>query len=479
MHVYYRQLLLVVFILASSSLNAQPKRLFDYNEGLSNSLINQVYQDHLGFIWVATEDGLNRFDGLRFTTYSKDNHSQNSLNGNFVTALCEDNENKLWVGQINGLQVYNIEDDSFDEVEIYVENKRIYPYVSSIIKSKNNDIWISTSAYGLIRIDHNVGRPRYSTRLNKQLCSFYLETIYEDRDGILWIGSDSEGLNSYNPGTDEIETYTETSKAPFRIPSNDISSICEDAQGNIYIGSIKGGLIRLDKNTHKIEPVLSANPLERNLPVKSLLFDSKNRLWVGTDGLGLKLLNTKTGLLESHLPGSSPFDYSKSKIHSIIEDNGGNLWVGVFQKGLYLFPEIPEMFNHYGYRAFGENSIGSNCITSIDGNLKELWIGTDGDGIYHLNRESQKIKHLLLKNEKNIVEGNNVLSLYNTPNDILWIGTYFNGLLKYNKHNGKLKVYKNKVNDPYSLVNDKITVIQPGNNGQLWLGDTGGWCLLY
>ncbi|MFN8257101.1 MAG: two-component regulator propeller domain-containing protein [Bacteroidales bacterium] len=464
-------LIIVSFYFNSYSQN---KRLFDFNDGLSNSLINQVYQDHLGFIWVATEDGLNRFDGIKFTSFGSDRSKENSLKANFVRSLTEDSKGNLWVGQINGLQIYNHKTETFKEVEFYVSNKQVHPYVSSIIETKTGDIWVSTSAYGLIRVDKNDFRTRYSGRLNQRLCSFYLECVFEDNRGILWIASDNNGLNSFDPVSGVINTYTESGPENYALPSNAISSICEDDKGNIYIGSIKGGLARINRKSGFIEKIRSANPDEKYLSVKHLMFDSKKRLWVGTDGQGLKKLNPFSDLLESYAPGNTTFDFSKSKIHSIIEDNSGNIWLGIFQKGLYLIPEAPEMFLNYGYRAFGENSIGSSCITAIDGDENELWIGSDGDGLYHLNRTTQKVNHILLKNEEGKVDGNNILCIYNENREYLWIGTYFSGLIKYNKITGKTRFYKSDPKNPNSLVNDKITIIKPGINNQLWIGTLGG-----
>ena len=469
-------LLLLIFTFPTS---AQNKRLFDYNNGLSNSLINQIYQDHLGFIWVATEDGLNRFDGIKFKSFSQTRNDKHSLKDNYVTTLLEDRKGNLWVGLINGLQVYDHETETFKEVELYVSDERIHLDIRSIIEASNGDIWISTLGYGLIRIDRNTGRPKYSTRLNQRLCSLNLRCIYEDKDGVLWLGSDNDGLNSYNPQTGEIQTFSVSENENNSIPSNDIISICEDDNGLIYIGSLKGGLARIDKNTGIIERIHCANSSEVNLPVKDLLFDSKKQLWVGTDGMGLKRLNPQTNLLESIAPGSSSFDFSKSKIHSIIEDNAGNIWVGIFQKGLYLFPGKPELFNHYGYRAFEENSIGSSCITAIDGDEKELWIGTDGDGLYKLNRSNQKVEHIQLKNRQGKIAGSNILTVYNDTTDYLWIGTYINGMIRYNKANGNLKTYKNDPNNPNSILYDKIIQIKKDINDQLLICTLGGGIFRY
>ncbi len=473
-----RSLILIILILIFSdkytSVFSQKKLLFDYNEGLSNSLINEVYQDHIGFIWVATEDGLNRFDGIKFKSFEGNNDDNKGLKANFVTSLFEDRKGNLWIGQINGLQVYHHNTESFNEIKIFINDKQIHPYVSDITEAPNGDIWITTSAFGLIKIDHTVERARYSTRLNQKLCSFYLECLFLDSDGVLWIGSDNDGISTYNLNTGEIQNFSKSKSEPFYLPGNDITDICEDHKGNIYIGTLKSGLLKYNKQSQVLSSIKSSDPDDKDIPVKSLLFDSKKRLWAGTDGKGLRKLNSKTGLLEKMHPGSSSFDFSKSKIHSITEDNVGNIWLGIFQKGLYLFPEAKELFNHYGYRAFGENSIGSNCITSLNGNKDDLWIGTDGDGIYHMDLKSHHIKQINLKNNEGISEGNNVLSIYDSDDDYLWIGTFFNGLLKYNKKSGSLKTYKNDPSNPHSLINDKITTIKPINNKELWLTTLGG-----
>ena len=465
---------IVFFYFFPCLLGAQNKRLFDHNEGLSNSLINQVFQDNLGFIWVATEDGLNRFDGIRYTSYSHKSNEKNSLRSNFVTSLAEDQDSNLWVGQIDGLQIYNYDNETFREIKIYAAGSEIHPYISSILCTSGGDILFTTSGYGVFSIKKNTTVPKQLMDLNERLSSYFLRTTFEDREGIIWIGTDNKGLNLYNPKTNEVKTYTQWGNKNHALPVTDVSSICQDNQGKIYIGSLSGGLVSLDKQTGLIEKIKPADPNEGTLPIKSLCFDSLNRLWVGTDGFGLRVLKKSLNRLERYAPSSSSFDFAKSKIHSIIEDNEGNLWLGIFQKGLFLFPEKPEMFTSFGYEAFGKNSIGSSSITSIEGDVDHLWIGTDGDGIYLLNRSDKTVKHIILRNKYGIVKENNILVLHNDSDNYLWIGTYANGLIRYNKITGTVKTYKNDPRNPHSLANDKITTILGDIDGQLWLGTLGG-----
>ncbi len=451
---------------------SQKKKLFDSNDGLSNSLINELYQDHQGFIWVATEDGLNRFDGINFKAYAKSN-LQNSLKNNFITAITEDKKGNLWVAQINALQIYSHETESLTEIKLPVIDPTIHINISCILETSSGDLWLTTSGNGLIHIDKDTYKANIPLNINNRLNADLLEYIYEDSDHILWIGSKDNGLIAYNPETDEITHYTENSNSNNSLPSNEVSCICGDKKGFIYVGFLNGGLARLNTSNGTIEKIYSANKDEKALPVKHILLDSKNRLWVGTDGFGLKILNRKTNLLESYISSNVSFDFLKSKVHNIIEDNAGNIWLGIYQKGVYLIPESPEMFVNYGYSTIKENSIGSSSITSIDANKKDIWIGTDGDGLYHINRNTNKIKHMPLKDHVGNLLGQNILTIYNDSNQYLWAGRYINGLIVYNKSADHFKTYNDKFDRPKDNLFNNITAIQKLNNEQLILATLG------
>ncbi|WP_430816321.1 two-component regulator propeller domain-containing protein [Carboxylicivirga sp. RSCT41] len=467
---YIKPLLLTTLLCISLKIDAQNKRFFDYNEGLSNSLINKVYQDQLGFIWVATEDGLNRFDGIHFKTFTQ---KSNQLKANYITTITESKDGTLWFGLINGLVKYSHSTDTFEEIKVYVNDKQVHPFVSGLTESSNGDIWVSTFGYGLVRIDKITGRARYSTKLNKQFCSIHIRALFQDSEGLLWLGSDSEGVDIYNPHSGEIKNYSYSSGSTIQLPFNDIATICEDNNGHIYLGSLKSGLCMINKADSSVIQIQPQKKGEAALPVKDLFLDSKNRLWIGTDGSGLKRLNTSTKQLEDYSPPSSSFDFSKSKIHSIIEDRMRNIWVGIFQKGLFLFPESQELFNNYGYKAFGENSIGSSSITAISGDKNIIWIGTDGDGLYRYNKEEKSVEHIPLKDQAVNKKGNSVFSFNNSDADYLWIGTYSNGLIRYHKKSGAAKHYRHNPDNPNSLPADIITSIKNGANNNYWLSTYG------
>ncbi|GAF03167.1 ligand-binding sensor domain-containing protein [Saccharicrinis fermentans] len=462
-----KKLLVFILLLFFGRIISQSKHFYNYENGLSNSLINEVFQDHLGFIWVATEDGLNRFDGIKFTTFTEEEHG---LKANYVTTLTEDSNHNIWIGFINGLQKYNSDTETFTSVKIYIANTEIHPFVTGIIESKNGDIWIATSGHGLIRIPIEIGRSRYSTSLNNQLNSLFLRTIYEDQNGTLWLGSDDNGICTYAPATGVIKSYTHTKSANFQIPATSITSITGDKKGNIFIASLKEGLYKLNTQSKQVSRVFSPTHHKYQLPVKKIMFDSQNRLWVGTDGLGLYHYNQQTDKLIEYLPSNSTFDFSKSKIHCILEDHDGNIWTGIFQKGLYLFPETPSLFKHYGYRAFDPTSIGSSCVTALDGDALGLWIGTDGDGLYRISKDNNAVSHINLAQLTNDDANNTIFSLYDSNAKYLWIGTYSNGLIRYNKKTGNILSYKHNPQDAGSIPSDNIGCIQKGTENKLWIG---------
>lgn len=460
----------LLFVICSLFLHGQKKRFFDYNEGLSNSLINQLYQDHLGFIWVGTEDGLNRFDGIQFRSYSQDSKLTHFLGNNYITALFEDSNHNLFVANINGLKIYNQKDETFQNVELTVDIKKEHLFITSLLESRDGDIWIATAGHGLIRLEGSKRKPVYYDELSKKINNIHIEHIIEDKAGIIWLGT-SNGVNSYNPKTGEIKSYLLDNNENDS-ERNEVSSLCEDNENNIYIGLLSGGLLKLHKNTGYIEKIYSANINETNLPVKNVLFDSKKRLWVCTDGFGLKLLNKKTQKLENYTAVNTPFNFLKSKVHSIIEDNAGNIWIGIFQKGIYLIPESPEIFRNFGYRAFDRTSIGSNCITDIDGNNNELWITTDGDGMYNLNLNNQNVTHIPLIDTKGKRMSSNILTLY-IDSEFIWLGRYIDGLIRYNKTDGSFKTFESNNDLVPNYRFDKITAIKKIDNNQLLLGTLG------
>lgn len=461
--------IIIFLLLTPIYLNAQIGSFYTSESELSSSLINAIYQDQRNYIWIATEDGLNKYDGIRFTIYKNIPDNPKSIKNNYIKSLFEDSKGRFWIGSINGLHLYNRTTDDFSEIILYNNGIQINTHITSIIESNEGEIWLTTSGEGIVRIKENDKSYSTYSQLSNRLSSLHLSSMFQDSKGIFWIASENQGLNRYNPKTDEVLIFRE----PFQIGSNQLSAICEDNAGNLFVGTLNNGLYRYNEKAEKFE--LVPHIKDEILSVKSLLVDNQNRLLVGTDGQGIKIYNPEKNHLEDNQLLSAPFDFSKLKVHAICQDKTGNIWMGLFQKGVYLDPENPNKFNYWGMKSYNHNIIGSGSVMSV---LKDkngnLWVGTDNDGIYCLNKSGVS-RHFSPSSAPSSVP-NTVLSIIEDNEEgYLWLGSYLQGLSRMDKTTGKCTYFNNHlaIQTDDNSARDKIFSIVKDNRDQLWIGTNG------
>jgi signal transduction histidine kinase/ligand-binding sensor domain-containing protein/AraC-like DNA-binding protein len=441
---------------------------FSTNDAISSSLINLIYQDSRNYIWVATEDGLNKYDGVRFSIYKNNPNDTTTIKNNYVKSLFEDRSGKFWVGSLSGLQIYNRDTDNFSEVPLYSNGALITPHVTRVIESADGEIWITTSEQGVIRFNKDKGVYQTDHRISSRLSSMYLTYIFQDSKGIFWIASENQGLNRYNPETDEVTIF----KMPGQIGSNQISTICENAEGAIFVGTLTNGLYKYNAVTRVFELVPYGS--HSALPIKSLLIDNKSRLLVGTDGRGIKIYNEKKRYLEDFQLFSAPFDFSRMKVHTIIQDKMGNIWTGLFQKGVFIIPEISNQFEYWGYKSFSHNIIGSGCVMSLWQDTKNvLWVGTDNDGIYRL--ENGHSLHLTPLGGKHSVPLT-VMNILDDDSGNLWLGSYLSGLAYMDKQTGRCTYLDDRIN---ALNENSVLSLAKDRHNRLWIGTNGTGVYLF
>ncbi len=473
-HRFLYILLFIIFEVISTFGIISAGTFYTTDNVLSSSLINEIYQDSRNYIWIATEDGLNKYDGVRFTIYKNKTGNPNTIKNNYVRTVFEDSKGRFWVGCINGLMLYDREQDSFREIPIYFEQQLIEPHITSIIETTGGEIWISTSSDGIIRSNDNYQSFNVDTELFPKLCSRYLIALHQDSDGNIWMASEYQGLNRYSPKTGKMEAF----KVPNSENSNQISAICEDRNSQFYVGTLTAGLFRFNKSNSKFEavPFVDTNIV---LPVKSIFCNAENQLLVGTDGRGLMAYNEKTKRLEEYKMLSASFDFSRAKVHALCQDKIGNLWIGLFQKGAFLSPNYPNAFSYWGSKSFYHNIIGSNCVMSvIKDNEGKLWVGTDNDGIYSINAAG-KSTHYELRSRVNGVSAT-ITSIISDGDRTLWLASYLDGLIKFDKKTGQSLQFKNALPQTYNsaLSNKAMTLVKDDKN-RIWVGTNGAGVLVF
>lgn len=462
----------LIFISLQSIVFSQNSMFYSADKDLSSSLVNHIYQDRRNYIWIATEDGLNKFDGVRFTIYRNIPGDTTSLKSNYVRTLYEDHQGRFWVGCINGLLQYNRNEDAFSEVPLYYGNTRIYPHITSMIELKNGEVWMTTSGHSIIKVTKD-GKCILGSFKNR-LSSSYLVSVLQDCRQDIWIATENHGVNKYSMATGKITQY----KTPFKIGANQISSICEDGNGDVFVGTLTKGVFKYNIALDKFESVKykTGNGF---LPVTSLLVDKQKKVLVGTDGYGLKIYNRTATCLEDYQMSSASIDFSKMKIHSLFQDKAGNIWTGLFQKGVFLSLFNPNKFNYWGPKSYLRNKIGASCVMSVHKDRENtMWVGTDNDGLYSITQNGN-VRHFVIP-QKDFSPPGAIMAIAEDQNGILWLGSFLNGLIRFDKKNGTA-IYVNNDASAFTgnTTSNKITSIARDKQNRLWIGTNGGGVYIF
>jgi ligand-binding sensor domain-containing protein/DNA-binding response OmpR family regulator/nitrogen-specific signal transduction histidine kinase len=408
---------------------------------LSSYLFNKFVQDSYGYIWVATDYGLNKYDGVRFTHYLNNQRVPSSLLSNNVKTLMVDRQGTLWVGCNNGLQYYNPEEDSFETI---VFPNGLSPHVSNIIQRNNGEIWVTAAGWGVFSVNRKTKKAIFQNQITK-LTDTFIAYFYEDRHNNLWLGIDNKGLIKINQATNELSTYHYP-----EIPHNNINCMVEDKAGELYM-STSTSVSHYDRKTRKFITIELAD--HENLVVTNMVVTKKNIIFVSTNGKGLYFVDKQTNRLVQFASRNYANFYFFTKISSLIEDKDQNLWLGCFQKGIFMIPNEPMQFGFWGIpdKSNQPATIINSMCKDQEGNM---FCSTDGSGIYKVEGKSKTVTHF--NNTDDIVK------VYVDSHDRLWAGSYFRGLAQVDKNTGKL----NFVKIPF---NGYIKTMAQGKDNNLYL----------
>jgi signal transduction histidine kinase/ligand-binding sensor domain-containing protein/DNA-binding response OmpR family regulator len=539
-------------------------------DGLSNNSITAIVQDSLGFVWIGTKHGLNRYDGANFKIYSRE---QNNLPGNDISVLHIDRKNRFWTGTVgNGLFLYNPLNDSFERIlpdsasnakSAYIEvhallegqddmlwiatETGLYSYntrskktrhyrqkdeperndIRAMAEAPDEKIWLGTFGYGLAVFDtktrtfERFNSPDFSgltinsdyinalfadknghllagTNENglklidfqkKKIVNYLTGTVYsnhaiircirQNKQGDLWIGTDGTGiLHIEKPWSQSpvIRNYRNSRKIPNSLSGNTINTFFTDRQSNLWIGTAKGGINLIKKEPDGIEYYYSDGKGENRLPVLSV-FRDKRRLWMGTDGEGMILLNPENNNTLFFNKESSN-GYVGDFVQCIKPSITGNFWIGTYAHGLYLFNPHTRKTGNFNRKPGSKCSLPHNDVRDFiilpSGNL---WIATWGGGLAFLDTEAETVK--VYRHEPgnpNSIGSDNVLALHLDEQERLWIATYGGGLGLFDPGTGKFRNFKSE--DFPGLTGNFIFALLPEDNHTLWLGTKEGLCSL-
>lgn len=425
--------------LVQTALAQQPPALrftrLTTEQGLSNDMVNSIIQDHLGFMWFGTQDGLNRYDGGTFTVYRHLRSDPGSLSSSTINVLYEDRAGTLWIGTVAGL-------DSYTGIEgRFTHHPAIPPEsIGAIYQDDAGALWVGTIGMGLIRYDPAAGKAiayKHDPTDPTSLSDDSVLSIYQDRAGTLWVGTMYGGLNALDIATGRFAHYRHQPADPTSLSDGWVTAIYQDRQGTLWVAAgipndrIRGGLNALDAGSGRF--------------------------------------------IRYRRDPSDPHSLGHNHVRAIYEEQSGALWIGT-EDGLDLFDPAAGRFSHYRNDPSDLHSLSRNDVSALyESRDGVLWVGTEGGGVDKLAPSRQRFtrySHDPL--EPNSVGGPVVGALLLDHEGILWIGLHDNGLDRLDRVTGQFTHYTHDPTDPYSLGQDHVTALWEDQKGNLWVGTGAG-----
>lgn len=452
-------------------------------EGLIFDNVNSIAQDRAGFIWVATEDGLSRFDGKTFHNIKYDVHSPQGLAGNYIAQLHTDAQGDLWITSRNGISKYDVSSEAFTHYEL-VSNRdsRFKSDVSSVSRStNNNELWISSNGRGFYRFNRANGRfHRYTTENLPGLSSNMVTRVYDDGQGYLWIGTQDNGVQVFAMRNGGLTPDSALSVLQSENRYCRVHHIYEDSAQRIWVAT-NSGLLVYDRHTGN-HRWFNAGQLQ--LPSNrflSVIADGNDQLYVGLEDGGVHRFRISAGSMIDLAPAPLIVNanykpaLTERSVPALFIDQSGNLWAGTSGDGLFLAAR-----SRYNFIQFGAGTSWSASFPNIryygltEDAQGNLFVGTDGHGLFKFDRQNRLVKHYMACDSEGCMTDNALLYAYRDRRNRIWFGTYNGGLLQYRPKTDDFRAYRfDAAMEGFSGGND-VRVVFEDHRGQLWIGTNGG-----
>ena len=510
-----RPIFCLLFVLLAGGVSAAdhpPLTHLGIGQGLSNNSVRCIFQDHDGFMWFGTYDGLSRWDGYEFKVFRNKLNDSTSLPHNYIYDINEDDHANLWVGTGQGIGIYNSLTSKFKPAWFYPYGSktraRIRSNVTAIKTDARGDVLIGTNGWGLqvqeagsevaVQVPYKRGTEVLTGYNVQALCIDGAQRIWlfirdvglclydpaarqirvvnnrlraagcivADGSSVLWLGT-SKGLYQYAVGIDSlVKVYSE---GPGGLSSERVVSLASDRQGDLWIGTEGGGIDILHKESGKIDYLLPGEGVNdlASESVFAIYEDKESRKWIGTLKGGVNMMDGQKNRFQTmaHNPVNAN-SLVNNFVSSFFEDKEGDLWIGTDGGGMSIWNRRTNRFTNYRHESGAATSLSSNSITSIrQDHLGEIWISTFGEGINRMNKASGTFEHYRCINNAKGEENKNVWLLYEDHDDNLWATTFGDGrFYRFNRAQNKFEVFSQDFTDLIAITEDRA--------GELWAGDS-------
>ncbi len=448
---------------------------YSTKNGLTSASVYSIIKDRFGFIWLATEDGLSRFDGTNFKAYRHDPGNPNGLRVNHISSLYESKDGCIWIGTNGGGLSYY--DRSKDSIFNYTakDPTQIGPAINAINGDRDGNVWVASfgGLYTINPVNKDLVAGKFSG-LRKMVAGMIVTYFLQDKKGRIWIGTNT-GIYLHEPAGNTITHLQNREDDPGSLPGNVVESIVEDSTGNIWVGTDKGLAKLAPDGTHFTTYSSSVgSPRLSSRLINALACDAHNRLWIGTND-GIDIFDIRANTVTNYKPDiRNAASISSRAIRSIFFDKNGVYWIGTFRGGLNKYDENFNHFNLKEYNAFDPFGLRAPIVTSFAATKKGIFVGTDGGGLQLYNPSTGLLNHIGLPlEEKTDKQDLSILTLETSSDDKLWIGTFANGVYRYDPATGSHTRYT-KGSSPAHINNNDVFCLKQDSKGNMWLGTNGG-----
>ncbi|SFE09032.1 Signal transduction histidine kinase [Chitinophaga sp. CF118] len=419
--------------------------------GLPTNSIQYVYADSYGFLWLASFDGLLRWDGYSFKTYSHDENDPRTPDNNIINSIYEDSQRRLWVATIDGLCLYDRSMETFVRCRIRPDKGKVS--VNAILEDTAHQLWLGTSM-GLCHYDHNTRKAEWVTTPDGPDVIFCMA---RDSGNHLWLGTFNRGFQKFSPLTHQFQSFKHKSGDP-----TTIRSILVDSGNRVWVGTEDKGVAVFNGNGQLIKKI-------EGLPGKkciiNCIYEDKNRsIWIGIRRERAYCIRSGE-MIPSALENTSVNNnYEKiSSVTSIHEDLFGNTWFASANDGLYYTNGNKNTFSNYLH---GPSSMAVSCF--YEDKQGAVWVGTNGNGVFRLGPEKRSVTSPVIPS----LPSNVIYDIKGDNEENLWMASWGGGLITCNSSGSNVKQYLHDPSDINSIILNDIKSVLP-DDSLIWIGTHG------
>jgi signal transduction histidine kinase/ligand-binding sensor domain-containing protein/DNA-binding response OmpR family regulator len=451
---------------------------FDYfsqADGLPNNQIQCIFQDKNGWIWLGTSQGLSRFDGYRFVNFVHNPEDTSSLSGELVRVIFEDSKGNLLIGTENGgLNVFDREKERFfHPYKNLPEFKSKEISVNSITEDHEGNLYIGTDR-NILKVDKlghlSVVRPQVRD-LTDGFSGYFIRALQFDNSGNLWIGT-TNGLFQYHPDSNLIETV---SFPLLNEQSREVFEVFKDDDGLLWIGTYSNGILIIDPVTKSVHHLKLDPYSKRTETIRAISKGILGDYWIGTRG-GLYIYSKNKGVTGFFRHDDrDKRSLANNSVLEIFHDARGETWIGT-RGGLNLLAKSKQVFHSFSALPDDNHYLNSSIIYAFwMDKKKRIWVGTEDGGINIYDPDKGTFQYLTAQdNNPNSISQNCIKAFMDDKKGNLWIGTFWGGIDVLNMESGRIKHYRHSPDKPQSLSDDRVWALCLDDDGGIWVGTSVG-----